>query len=166
MITSLSILKNLIRINKLYTTTHSPIETLMYAKLGVLELCGWIEESMDKIVIEASHRSLASQTHRVYIEKQIVKRNHGFEYEDNFRKMLIGVIGLKGVQEMESQVDRALFDPMCGALNTLKPNRNSYSHTYLKGATTVIDAPSVSIQHCQTIFAGLRDVEDVLHKIC
>jgi hypothetical protein len=138
----------------------------MYAKLGVLELCGWIEESMDKIVIEASHRSLALQSHRDFIEKQIVKRNHGFEYEEHFRKMLIGVIGLKGVQEMESQVDRALFDPMCGALNTLKRNRNSYSHTYLKGTTIVIDAPSVSIQHCQTIFAGLREVENVLQMIC
>ena len=138
----------------------------MYAKLGVLELCGWVEESMDKIVIEASCRSLTAQSHRDYIEKQIVKRVHGFEYEDHFRKMLIGVIGLKGVQEMELQVDRALFDPMCGALNTLKPNRNSYSHTYLKGTTLVIDAPSVSIQHCQTIFAGLRDLENVLQTIC
>jgi hypothetical protein len=138
----------------------------MYAKLGVLELCGWIEESMDKIVIEASQRSLASQSHRSYIEKQIVKSVHGFEYDKHFKKMLIGVIGLKGVQEMEAQVDHALFDPMCGALNTLKPNRDSHSHTYLKGTTMVIDAPSVSIQHCQTIFKGLRDVENVLHRIC
>lgn len=166
MISSLSVLKNLIRINGLYSAALSPIETLMYAKLGVLELCGWIEETMDKIVIEASHRSLASQSHRDFIEKQIVKRVHGFDYEEHFRKMLIGVIGLKGVQEMELQVDRTLFDPMCGALTTLKPNRNSYSHTYLKGTTMAIDAPSVSIQHCQTIYAGLKDIESVLLQIC
>ncbi len=166
MISNLSILKNLVRIDRLYQKPGPQIEALMHAKLGVLELCGWVEETMDKIVIEASQRCLASQSHRDYIENRVVKSTYGFQYEDHFRKMLIGVIGLKGVQEMESQVDRTLFDPMCGALTTMKPNRNSYSHTYLKGATVVIDAPSVSMQHCRTIYAGLKNVEDVLKLIC
>lgn len=166
MISNLSILKNLVRIDRLYQQLGPQVESLMHAKLGVLELCGWVEETMDQIVIEASQRSLALQSHRDYIENSVVKTTYGFQYEAHFRKMLIGVIGLKGIQEMESRVDRALFEPMCGALTTMKPNRNSYSHTYLKGATIVIDAPSVSIQHCRTIYAGLKNVEDVLTIIC
>jgi hypothetical protein len=166
MISNLSILKNLVRIDRLYQKPGPQIEALMHAKLGVLELCGWVEETMDKIVIDASQRSLASQSHRDYIENSVVKTTYGFQYEAHFRRMLIGVIGLKGVQDMESKVDRALFDPMCGALTTMKPNRNSYSHTYLKGATIAIDAPSVSIQHCLVIYAGLKNIDNVLRIIC
>jgi len=164
MISNLTILKNLVRIDRLYSAASSPIETLLYAKIGIIELCGWVEETMDAIVIGVSQRSLTTQAHRDYIEKQIVKKTYGFEYEAHFRKMLMGVIGLKGVQDMEAHVNRAFFDPMCGTLNAIKPNRNSHSHTYLKGATMAIDAPSVTIKHCQVIFAGLKDIDNVLQQ--
>lgn len=164
MISNLTILKNLIRINRLYSTASSPIEALLYAKLGIIELCGWTEEAMDAIVLGASQRSLTTQAHRVYIENQIVKKTYGFEYEAHFRKMLMGVIGLKGVQDLEANVNRAFFDPMCGTLNAIKPNRNRHSHTYLK-ATMTIDSPSVTIQHCRTIYAGLRDIDNVLKQL-
>jgi len=164
MISNLTILKNLVRINRLYSTANSPIETLLYAKIGIIELCGWIEETMDVIVLGVSERSLTSQAHRDYIEKQIVKKTYGFEYEAHFRKMLMGVIGLKGVQDLEANVNRAFFDPMCGSLNAIKPNRNSHTHTYLK-ATMAIDAPSVTIRHCQTIYAGLKDIDNVLQQL-
>lgn len=166
MVSNLTILKTLVRINRLYSAASSPIETLLYAKIGIIELCGWVEESMDAIVIGVSQRSLTNQADRDYIEKQIVKKIYGFEYEAHFRRMLMGVIGLKGVVDMESRLNRAFFDPMCASLNAIKPNRNSHSHTYLKGATMVIDAPSKTIQHCQTIFAGLRDIDNILQKLC
>ena len=57
MISNLTILKNLVRINRLYSKASSPIETLLYAKMGIIELCGWIEETMDVIVLEVSQRS-------------------------------------------------------------------------------------------------------------
>jgi hypothetical protein len=122
MISNLTILKNLKRVDKLYSAARSPIETLLYAKIGIIELCGWVEETMDAIVIDLSQRSLTSQAHRDYIEKQIVKKTYGFAYEAHFRKMLMGVVGLKGVQDMEARVNRAFFDPMCGTL-TAKPKQ-------------------------------------------
>lgn len=166
MVQNLTILKNLKRIERLYATCGFPIEALLYSKLGVIELCGWVEESMDRIVIDMARRGLSSQVHRDHIEKDIVRKTYGFEYEKHFRKMLMAVIGLKGVQDMEAYVDPALFGPMCGALTTLKPNRDTYSHTYLKGATAFIDAPSISIQRCRTIRAGLQNIEDALLVIC
>lgn len=164
MISNLAILKNLVRINRLYLSTSSQIETLFYSKIGIIELCGWIEETMDAIVLGVSQRNLTSQAHRVFIEKEIVKKTYGFEYEPHFRKMLMGVIGLKGVQDLEANVNRAVFDPMCATLNAIKPNRNSHSHTYLK-ATMAIDAPSLTIKHCQTIYAGLKDIDNVLQQL-
>ena len=164
MISNLAILKNLVRINRLYLSTTSPIETLFYSKIGVIELCGWIEETMDAIVLDVSQRILTSQAHRVFIEKEIVKKTYGFEYEAHFRKMLMCIIGLKGVQELEANVNRAVFDPMCATLKAIKPNRNSHSHTYLK-ATMAIDAPSVTIKHCQIIYAGLKDIDNVLQNL-
>jgi hypothetical protein len=163
MITNWSILKNLIRIDRLYCAAHSPIESLLYAKLGIIELCGWTEEAMDSIVLEVSRRRLTTRAHREYVENDIVKKTYGFEYETHFRKMLMSVIGLEGVQDMEANVNRAFFDPMCGSLKAMKPSRNSHSHTYLK-ATMTIDAPSVTIKHCRTIYSGLKDIDSVLQR--
>jgi len=95
MISNLTILKNFVRINRLYSTSNSPIETLLYAKIGIIELCGWIEETMDAIVLDVSQRSLRTQAHRVYIERQIIKNTHGFEYEAHFQKCLWELLGLK-----------------------------------------------------------------------
>jgi hypothetical protein len=164
MISNLAILKNLVRINRLYLSTSSQFETLFYSKIGIIELCGWIEETMDAIVLGVSQRNITTQAHRVFIEKEIVKKTYGFEYEAHFRKMLMGVIGLKGVQDLEANVNRAFFDPMCATLNAIKPYRNSHSHTYLK-ATMAIDAPSVTITHCQIIYAGLKDIDNVLQHL-
>lgn len=165
MVRNLTILKNLVRINRLYSATSSQIEALMYAKLAVLELCGWVEEAMDQIVLDTSIRLLTVPTNQQFIETKVVRPTYGFEYDAHFRKMLMGVIGLIGVETMEGNVDRLLFDPMCGALSTLKPNRNTHSHTYLKGVTIRIDAPTNTIAHCRTICAGLRDVERVLGRM-
>jgi hypothetical protein len=165
MISNLTILKNLVRVDRLYSAASSPIEPLLYAKIGILELCGWIEETMDAIVIDVSQRTLTTKAHRDYIENQIVKNTYGFEYEAHFRKMLMGVVGLKGVQDMEANVNRAFFDPMCATLKAIKPNRNSHSHTYIKGATMAIDAPSVTIKYCKIIFAGLKDISNVCQQL-
>ena len=51
---------------------------------------------------------------------------------------------------------------MVGALTALKPSRDVHAHTYLKGTTLKLDAPSITLARFDTVYAGLRDVEVVL----
>jgi hypothetical protein len=153
------------RINRLYLGPCSAQEALLFSKLATLELCGWIEVSMDDIALCMARRVLREQSHRTVFENDVVRPVYGFDYEKHFRRMLIGVIGLQGVARMERRVDRALFDPMCGALSTLKPYRDKHAHTYVKGTTLALDAPSVTIARFETVYAGLKNVDAVLRAM-
>ncbi len=162
MITKTHIKADLNRINRLYLGPCSSSEAQFFSKLATLELCGWIEVSMDDIVLQHSRRTLRELADREYCEKRIVKPIYGFDYSSHFRKMLMGLIGLEGVARLERQVDRALFDPMLAALTALKPSRDIHAHTHLKGATLQLDAPSTTLVRFNIVYAGLRDIETVL----
>ena len=92
MITKSYILANLNALDKHYRNTSSPKDSLFYSKLALLELCGWIEESMDDVILKCGSRKLKVGSNKNYVEKMIVKRTHGFDYEVNFRFMLIRLI--------------------------------------------------------------------------
>ena len=157
--------RNLRTFNRLYGQASSPQRSLFYSKLATLELCGWIEVSMDDIALRLARRTLRNTSHLQHFENEIVKKVYGFRYEQHFRRMLMGVIGLQGVATMERRVNQALFAPMCGALNALKPDRDIYAHQYIKGTTLLLDAPSVTINKFRIVYAGLMDVDRVLRRM-
>jgi hypothetical protein len=157
--------KSLRQIDRLYTQASSVQKTLFFSKLATLELCGWIEISMDGIVRSLAMRLLKDSQNRRFFEKQVMKKVHGFDYQLHFRHMLINLIGLHGVESMESKVDPVLFQPMRAALNTLKPYRDKHAHEYIKGTTLQLDAPSITLQRFQAVYAGLVHIEAVLKQL-
>ena len=54
MIAKSYILSNIKRMNYKYIQARSNKEALFFAKMALIELSGWIEESMDDIIIRAS----------------------------------------------------------------------------------------------------------------
>lgn len=165
MITKSYIEKNLKQIESLYKRSSSPKQWHYYSKLSLLELCGWIEVSMDDIVIRLSGRLLKNTRHHKYLKDDVVKRTYSFGYDKHFRKMLEAVIGLTGVEFMEMKVDRGRFELMVVTLDNLKSRRDDYAHNYIKGTTLNFDAPSVIKSYFCIIYDGLIDVNKVLQKI-
>jgi hypothetical protein len=165
MIVKLYIEKNLKTINKLYIRSNNTQEGLLYSKLAILELCGWIEVSMDDIALRTAKRLVNDTNNQKLFEKEIVKRIYGFDYEQHFRRMLMAVIGLKGVEEMEGALNQSLFLPMCGALSALKQYRDKQAHEYIKGTTLRLDAPSLTLTRFYTVYKGLINIEKVLKLI-
>lgn len=131
----------------------------------MLELCGWIETSMDEIVRHMSKRLVRNSKNERFFEKQVVGRVHGFDYENHFRRMVIALVGLHGVETMEKKVDPVLFQPMRAALNALKPDRDKHAHEYIKGTTLRLDAPSVTMGKYHAVYAGLVDIDRVLRRM-
>src|SRR3990172_2581821 len=92
----IEIKKNLGKINDLYTKSENEDSEalLFYSKLAILELCGWIEESMDDIIREYAKKYLKEQSNINSINDTI-RKTSGFDYNEHFReKMLIRLIGL------------------------------------------------------------------------
>ena len=159
MIAKSYILSNLKTLDSRYRKATTPKDAKFVSKLAILELCGWIEESMDDIVMRCAIRHLKEQKNRKYCRDEIVKRTYGFDYESNFRSMLIRLLGLIAVEKIEQQVNVGLRDAMTAALGTLKTQRNTEAHTHLKGSTRLINAPSVTITQFQPVYAGLDDFD-------
>ena len=164
MVSKTSILENLGRMSTLFSKTSNPKEALFYSKLAILELCGWIEESMDDIVKNYANRKLRNNDNLKFV-KGVIKNVHSFDYHNDFRKMLIPVIGLIRLEMLESKVDQTKLDLMIAALNTLKTQRNPLAHTHIKGATLTIDAPSKTKQQVMYVYEGLKSIEHELKRL-
>jgi hypothetical protein len=164
MIAKTSILFNLTSLNRSYQKAKTTKDAQFFAKLAILELCGWIEESMDQIVLSCSRKHLKEATNRSYCEKEFVNRTYGFDYQNNFRFMLVRLLGLIVVEKLERWMDSSIRGKMVSALSTLKQQRDSEAHTHLKGMTRIINAPSVTIAQFQPVYDGLRELDRLIRE--
>lgn len=158
MISRSEIEQNLRRLDRRYRRERQPKELLYISKLAVLELCGWIEMSMDDVVERCLIRKLREASNRK-TGKTFVKRNYGFEYERHFRGMLISTIGIIGVEKIEAQLDPVNHAKLTAHLKALHNVRNSLAHTYVRGVTTTIEAPSQTIARFNEIYIGLKEYD-------
>ncbi|MCP4110051.1 MAG: hypothetical protein GY749_31775 [Desulfobacteraceae bacterium] len=69
-------------LDKLYNKATSRKKAIYYSKLATLELCGWVEDTVDDIVLRHANRKLKITSNKKYIRKDVVKRNSGFQYDD------------------------------------------------------------------------------------
>ncbi len=165
MIGKTSILQNLNSLEHLYNNTTSTKKTLFYSKLAILELCGWIEESMDDLVRRCANRKLRIRDNRSLVENEIIKRIHGFDYHNHFRKMIMQVIGLISLEKIEKRVNPHKLNSLQASLNALTTRRNNEAHTHLKGTARTLDAPSLTKSRFILIYDGLKDFENKLKQI-
>jgi hypothetical protein len=153
---------NLQAINRSYQQASSQRDSLLFSKLAILELCGWIEESMDDVVLRCAMRHLKLLGNRTYCKKEFVQRTYGFEYHRNFRFMLVRLIGLVNVEYIEARVNQAKRDAMTAALASLTTQRNLEAHTHVRGTTRRINAPSVTIAQFPLLYDGLEEFDRVI----
>ena len=153
---------NLNKLEKMYHDSKTSKEALYFSKLALLELCGWVEESMDDLILRCAIRNLKNAENRKFVRKKIIKPTYGFDYEDHFRKMLIQLIGIINVEKIERKVDPLLRDSLKSNLSTLKEARNPEAHTHIKGVARTIDAPSVTLSHFPPVYDGLKEYERII----
>lgn len=167
MITKTNILKNLNQLDAAFRNAKSQKHSLYFSKLAILELCGWIELSMDNIIECHCNRKVKLKDNKNFVKNDVVRRTYGFDYEKNFRKMLINLIGIVGCEKIETKLPLPVHAKFIADLNALKKARDSLAHTYLKGAvaTIHIDAPSVTKARFTTIYDGLIEIEKGLRTL-
>ena len=145
--------------------SSNPRDPMYYSKLALIELCGWIEISMDTIVLECAGKYLTGQRYIEYVEKDIVKKTYSFTYNNHFRFMLIQVVGILKVEELEGLFDQRKFLVMKSTLGSLKKKRDQEAHTFIENTTPNLHAPSRIRQDFQNVYEGLKDVEKCVHGL-
>jgi len=163
-ITKTKILKTLKKLDKLYNAVNKKVEYDLpnyYSKLALLELCGWVEQSMDDI-LRCFQRKLKEEKNINYLETRIIKPTHSFEYHTHFREMLIKTIGITGVEKMERKINNRKKEILASSLGILKTMRDEHAHTYISGTTHRLHAPSISESHFRKIYDGLKEFEKAI----
>ena len=89
-------------LDKLYNNATSQKKAIYFSKLAVIELCGWIEETLDDIIIKHGNRNLKTVENKNYCLNKIVSSNYGFQYNNNIRPMLINLLGLIQLEKFET----------------------------------------------------------------
>lgn len=164
MIARSHILSSLKALDRKYMETTSTKESLFYSKLAILELCGWIEESMDGIILRCAGRHLKINSNKEYVQKQIVKKTHGFDYDNHFRRMLVQLMGIINVEMLEKNVDQIKQAQLKAALSALKTARDAEAHTHIKGVTKHINSPSVTLSQFPDVCDGLLEYDRVIRN--
>lgn len=152
-------------LDKLYNSATSQKKAIYFSKLALIELCGWIEESLDDVVIRHANRNLQDSDNKTYCKNSIVQPNYGFEYKKNIRPMLISLIGLIEVEKLETELEKtAQITLLKGYLGNIKDSRNVAAHTHLKGVTRRFNAPSRTIGDFNRISLIVDKIDKELRK--
>ncbi len=135
---------------------------VLYAKMAILEYCGWLELTFDEIARNCVRRKLRTFASRKVLEDQI-DRTHGFTYNRNVAPLL--VYGLGSVKLM--QVERKLeatgeLQSLKSHLGTMNQSRREAAHTFTSGRTSRFDAPSTTIASLNTIEPTLRKLWELV----
>ena len=166
MIPKTYIQRNINVLSAKYNTSRKPLHFLLYSKLTIIETAGWVEMSMDDLVLRCG-KKLKNTKNMTYLQETIVDKTWGFAYKSNFRPMLTRTVGLVAVEKVEEKVDGAKFAKMIAAIGNLKVARDDVAHTYVKKIITSapIPAPAVTNSYFQDIYDGLKDFETVMKSL-
>jgi hypothetical protein len=165
MINYLDIESNIVIIEVKYndptTSTH---EQILYSKLAVLEFCGWIEESLDQILKDylSTKVSLINQN---YIDRNVIRKNSGFHYENYTRRMFCSVLGIENLEIVETTLNG--YGSQIVTLESLLSNytglRNNAAHNSTPiGTTLSYNAPSVVLSDFRRIKPIFVDLETTI----
>jgi hypothetical protein len=163
MVVKKHILSNIKRLDSLYNSSPT-VEASYYSKLAIIELCGWIELTMDNIVENFANKHLKTQPYKDSF-RSLKEKNYGFDYKQNFRKMLSQTVGLHNTEKLETKLNHSGQIAILNAtLDSLKTLRNDAAHTYID-ATKTYQAPSVTKAQLDQIYPILKDFSKEVKKL-
>ncbi len=144
---------------------NNPADQVYYSKLAILELSGWLEETIDELLIHYSQSKLNLDNLKYFEEK--IKNTWGANYSSNIRNLLIIVVGLINVETIENNLKQngGYLDLLKNTTKSLKKARDDCAHTSTAGVTQQFQAPSYYKQVLINIYDSLIELEKELNLI-
>lgn len=142
-----------------------PQMPILFSKLAVLELCGWIEESFDELLLEYINTHIFD-TNCKRIIKKIIHDNYGFQYEKHLFKICSAVVGVNNWENIIDQLSLSDFSIFQTILNNYSQGRNRAAHTHTPiGTTKSYDAPSLVLSNFRKIKKSVNVIENEIKRL-
>lgn len=118
----------------------------MFSKLAILEVCGWLEQTIDSIMYYYINNTVSNRQIRELIKQQVIDSVYGFTYGRDLKPLMMKLLGAKQFHCIELRLQKKGLDQILfTCINQLNTERNVAAHTYWHGASQQrFDAPSVT----------------------
>lgn len=124
-----------------------PERPKLLSKLALLELCGWLECELDRIVLSVDNTCLKDPD---WVKCQVIDRTFGFNYSKHFRPMLTELLGEHLTRRLEESMDRKFpgdLERLRSSTGDLWTKRCNFAHSDMAGNIQTqqrFDAPNWS----------------------
>lgn len=158
-----NIKETLIRLDQEYEKATDSKSPILLSKLAILELCGWIETSIDEILKNYIHNHVCSEICINLIIK-IIDRNYGFHYKRNLLPLFSSVIG---INNLDNILDKLPIPEQIKSLTeTYTKQRNDAAHTNtIEGTTPSYFAPSKVLHDYGIIESAIKFIEKEMNLL-
>lgn len=145
---------------------RSSVIAAFYSKLAIMEVGGWVEQTVDDLLHNYIDSTVADGTIRETLKKEVVGRVFGFRYGADFRPLFEKIIGAARYEEVRKQLSKKNQDNILSTkLSELSKARDSAAHTYWRGGTMPrYAAPSSTREVFEAILPIMRKIEQLLQK--
>jgi hypothetical protein len=150
-------------LDKLYQGATGLFQPQYYSKFAVLEVSGWVEESVDQILRDCAKLVTTDKRNAIDFGKRLKKCN-GFSYDGHVRECLICLVGLAGADLFERTMPTEKLNALRSGLNTIYEVRCGLAHTHVVSGSQTIDAPSKSAERLRNIVDALQSMESTLQE--
>ncbi len=158
MIPSAELMDTLRELDRIYNLDSTDNKMKVYvSKLGLIELCGWIEKAIDSIFQSyITEKALPRETKSCFTNK--LEKIYGFSSK-NLRDIMILAVGVIGLDYIESGLEGdGIKDNLYQSMNTLKKERDDAAHTYISALTTY-ESPSDVLSRAKAFEAHFLKLE-------
>lgn len=120
------------RLEQLHNSCGDQALQNLYLKFCLLECCGWIEERQDSLFLGVARLKI-DESGVLRFQKEKLKRNAGFTYQNNMVPLIVDLFGRRGLERLEQYMEdrhAIVFTQMKSDLNVaLKEARDPHAHT-------------------------------------
>ena len=138
---------------------------ILFSKLAIIEFCGWIEESIDDVLYEYINMKILDPN-CIRLIKVNIKKNNGFNYENNIFKLFSMVVGMnnwENIIDALPPIDMQNFETILSQYSTYR-NKAAHTHTPI-GTTRTYDSPSMVLNNYRKIKNALQFIENQMRVL-
>ena len=160
----ISIENILLRLDTEYNASITdPDMPVFFSKLAVIELSGWLEDSIDEILYEYIGQHLLDSD-VINPVKDIIQKNFGFKYGSNILKICLSVLGANNWENIVDKLKPVEYSNLKAITGSLTDSRNKAAHTSTV-ATRTFNAPSLTLADFRKLKPAIQMIENEVRMI-
>ena len=139
----------------------------MFSKLAILEVSGWLEQTIDSILYYYVNVAVSNKQIRKVIKEQVIDTVYGFRYASDLKPLFMKVLGADKFLHIEQELKQKGMDQiLLNSINTLNKGRNAAAHTYWHSSVQQkFDAPSTTCKLFNDIFPIVVEIDQCIRQL-